>query len=474
MGVNDRISRCLAGAANLLLLAVYANAAHAFGSFKNVDNGVWSTGQSPVPVVLIPYAGGTLDAQVDPHYTLIKLPAGCSGPACQETNTAGDLFGPSTYVVLGPAGTYPFDGAAWKVLDDAASSWIGPRADQRDPIVGDFRYDHAGIYGNDSDFYVYRMTFNLTALGLDHANAQIQLRWLSDNASNSTHTLFSHIRMCGIASPSDPVCPESATVPGSQNDGQVAIAMTPVSITSGFTSGLMALDFVVYNEFLPINHNASGLDVAIDSATAGSLPAVTVSVGGTMSGTVTSDVTGISCPSDCSQGFLPGTHVTLTAAPSASGAEFMGWLGGGCEGTAPTCAITVTQDVSVRATFGKSGTVPTLDVDDSAPNAQYDALTDGVLVLRYLFGLTGQQLVADAVTAGAARSTPDAIAAYLADILPSLDVDGNGQVDALTDGLLILRKLFGVGGPSLTANAIGPGATRTPAEIDSYMQTLMP
>ena len=30
--------------------------------------------------------------------------------------------------------------------------------------------------------------------------------------------------------------------------------------------------------------------------------------------------------------------------------------------------------------------------------------------------------------------------------IDSLDVDGNGQVDALTDGLLLLRSMFGLSG----------------------------
>ena len=55
------------------------------------------------------------------------------------------------------------------------------------------------------------------------------------------------------------------------------------------------------------------------------------------------------------------------------------------------------------------------------------------------------------------------------------DIDGNGQVDALTDAVLILRYLSGLRGPSLVAGAIGPGATRTTApDIEAYIQTLMP
>ena len=45
-------------------------------------------------------------------------------------------------------------------------------------------------------------------------------------------------------------------------------------------------------------------------------------------------------------------------------------------------------------------------------------------------------------------------------IKPLLDVDGNGKVEAVTDGLMLIRYLFGLRGPSLIAGAIGTGATR--------------
>ena len=50
----------------------------------------------------------------------------------------------------------------------------------------------------------------------------------------------------------------------------------------------------------------------------------------------------------------------------------------------------------------------------------------------------------------------------------------NGEADALTDGLMLIRYLFGLRGAALTAGAIGPGATRTGAQIETYIQSLMP
>ena len=74
---------------------------------------------------------------------------------------------------------------------------------------------------------------------------------------------------------------------------------------------------------------------------------LTVAVAG--AGAVTSDVGGINCGSTCTATVNHGTPVTLTAAAGA-GSQFVGWSGGGC-GASPSCAISMTADVSVTATF---------------------------------------------------------------------------------------------------------------------------
>ncbi len=52
------------------------------------------------------------------------------------------------------------------------------------------------------------------------------------------------------------------------------------------------------------------------------------------------------------------------------------------------------------------------------------------------------------------------------------DIDGNGDVEALTDGLLILRHSFGFSGDALINNAIGTGATRQSADdIKAYLDS---
>lgn len=48
------------------------------------------------------------------------------------------------------------------------------------------------------------------------------------------------------------------------------------------------------------------------------------------------------------------------------------------------------------------------------------------------------------------------------------------QVQPLTDGLMLIRYLFGLRGTSLVAGAVGTGAMRTGPQIEAYIQTLMP
>ena len=98
-----------------------------------------------------------------------------------------------------------------------------------------------------------------------------------------------------------------------------------------------------------------------------------------------------------------------------------------------------------------------------------------MLIIRNLFGLSGLSLTNGAIGPGATRLTPQDILLRLNNIRPILDVDGNGQPDALTDGLMLIRYLFGLRGNSVTANAVGNGAQRmVPMQIEPYIQSLMP
>ena len=112
----------------------------------------------------------------------------------------------------------------------------------------------------------------------------------------------------------------------------------------------------------------------------------------------------------------------------------------------------------------------TLDIDG---DGEFDALTDGLLIIRSMFGLSGDALVTGVVGQDAQFLSPEDIEQRLALLGDKLDIDENGQIDALTDGLLSLRFLFGLSGTTLIDNVIASNANRSESnEIESYLSDL--
>ena len=156
-------------------------------------------------------------------------------------------------------------------------------------------------------------------------------------------------------------------------------------------------------------------------------------------------------------------------------------------GTAPgTYAIWARISDGTQTTFARAdgavmleaapaGVVSSLDVDG---DGSARALTDGALIVRYLFGLRGADLTADmAPSPTATRVEADAIAAFLdAAVATMLDADGSGAARPFTDGTLIVRYLFGLRGNALvTSEVLEPAATRTDAAaIAAFMDDFHP
>ncbi|MDB9447155.1 peptidylprolyl isomerase [Anabaena sp. CS-542/02] len=114
-----------------------------------------------------------------------------------------------------------------------------------------------------------------------------------------------------------------------------------------------------------------------------------------------------------------------------------------------------------------------LDIDG---DGEIKALSDGIMIVRYLFGPTafpGEKLIEGAIAPNATRNLAE-IQAYLQKGVDDkhLDIDGNGEIKALSDGIMIVRHLFGSTAfpdEQLTEGAIAPDATRDLTQIQAYL-----
>ncbi|MDB4614351.1 hypothetical protein OAH18_01545 [bacterium] len=123
-------------------------------------------------------------------------------------------------------------------------------------------------------------------------------------------------------------------------------------------------------------------------------------------------------------------------------------------------SVTVTTTDSPEFSF---------DVDD---NSGQSALTDGILLVRYLAGFGGNGLTANAVdeTQGQRLTATEIIDWLDPHRTNAMDVDGDGQTAALSDGIMMLRYLAGFTGDTLIAGAVGANAQRTTAgEIEFWL-----
>jgi hypothetical protein len=121
-----------------------------------------------------------------------------------------------------------------------------------------------------------------------------------------------------------------------------------------------------------------------------------------------------------------------------------------------------------------------LNIDNSDSTTQYDAVTDGALLLRYLLGYRGAELIADARANGANLRDSTQIENHILSSLSLLDVDDDGETLAFTDGVMILRRLLNPGAAISNAaamSAITAGAkrgSRSDADVVNAIDALKP
>ncbi len=172
-------------------------------------------------------------------------------------------------------------------------------------------------------------------------------------------------------------------------------------------------------------------------------------------------------------GDLPATLASLSFASSESGVDSL-------TGENPESKINFTSTAPTQNYDFLSQSVTlkpqsfNLDVDG---DGNVTALGDGLMVIRKLFGAAfgGDKLTDKAMSNNATRTTEgihDYIQAGIDE--KTLDVDGDGNVTALGDGLMVIRKLFGTAfaGEKLTDKAISNDATRTTEGIHEYIAAM--
>lgn len=118
-----------------------------------------------------------------------------------------------------------------------------------------------------------------------------------------------------------------------------------------------------------------------------------------------------------------------------------------------------------------SSSTTTWDFD---ADGEVDALTDGLLFLRHAFGQTGNSLTEGALSPNSTMTSSE-VEQNIKNTLAIADIDNDGKVDALTDGLVLLRYLFGVRGQDLIEQVISFSANRkNSTDIENYILQHMP
>lgn len=150
----------------------------------------------------------------------------------------------------------------------------------------------------------------------------------------------------------------------------------------------------------------------------------------------------------------------------------------GSSETILTVSVVVESSDPAFATVGSQQlTVTTLDNDqhgDIDADDGHNTLTDGILLVRYLAGFSNQTLTEGAINPEGRRTDPTSIANFLAAGIDQYDIDGDGDVRTLTDGILYLRYLAGFRGPTLIDQAISPTGTRTTSQqVEAWLADIV-
>lgn len=119
--------------------------------------------------------------------------------------------------------------------------------------------------------------------------------------------------------------------------------------------------------------------------------------------------------------------------------------------------------------------MPVLDITG---DGHVSAFGDGLILMRYMLGYRGDDLTSGTIGIDDTRDTGPKVEAYIRQIWPRLDADGNGEV-TFSDVLMIFLYLIGfrdtnlIGFGGNNTYLIEPGASRYTADmIEAYIATL--
>ena len=218
---------------------------------------------------------------------------------------------------------------------------------------------------------------------------------------------------------------------------------------------------------------------AVAAANSSCLPIVSTS---TYTVTATAGPNGSISPA--SQTVTHGATATLTVTPNTGYSASATGCGGSLDGTTYTTGP-ITADCTVSASFSAiTHTVTATAGPNGSISPASQTVTHGAtatLTLTPDAGYTasatgcGGTLTGTTYTTGPITADCTVSATFTLQSSCTLDVDGNGQADALTDGLLTIRYLFGFRGATLIDGAVDAGCTRcTAPEIEAYLDSLNP
>ena len=134
----------------------------------------------------------------------------------------------------------------------------------------------------------------------------------------------------------------------------------PLASSAGGGVPLELTGYAIFDDN-SLNNSSSSQSLALtgQSLPSGTEYLLTVTEGGTGSGSVTDNISAISCSESsgnvtgsCSANYASGDQVTLTAS-AAAGSTFAGWGAGACAaaGTNSTCTVTMSAALNVIASF---------------------------------------------------------------------------------------------------------------------------